>query len=68
MRKRTIEDYVELLFILQKENKMVHTNDVASALDINPASVTEIFQKLQNRFYLSRQSSTLKKVGIMHKF
>ena len=48
MRKRTIEDYVELLFILQKENKMVHTNDVASALDINPASVTEIFQKLQN--------------------
>ena len=44
MRKKTIEDYVELVYDLQKEKKRVHTNDIASAFDINPASVTEIFQ------------------------
>ena len=46
MRKKTIEDYVELVYDLQKGKKRVHTNDIASALNINPASVTEIFQKL----------------------
>ena len=48
MRKKTIEDYVELVYDLQHGKKRVHTNDVASALNINPASVTEIFQKLSD--------------------
>ncbi len=46
MRKKTIEDYIELVYNLQKTKKRVHTNDIASAFNINPASVTEIFQKL----------------------
>ena len=46
MRRKTIEDYVEIVYDLQKNNKPVHTNAVADALKINPASVTEIFQKL----------------------
>ena len=46
MRKKTIEDYIELVYDLQKTKKRVHTNDIANALNINPASVTEIFQKL----------------------
>lgn len=53
MRKRTIEDYVELVYDVQKGKKRVHTNDIASALDINPASVTEIFQKLSAEGYVS---------------
>jgi DtxR family Mn-dependent transcriptional regulator len=53
MRKRTIENYVELVYDLQKGNKRVHTNDIASALSINPASVTEIFQKLSAEGYVS---------------
>ncbi|UCD14329.1 MAG: metal-dependent transcriptional regulator [Thermoplasmatales archaeon] len=53
MRKRTIEDYVELLYDLQKNKKPVHTNDIASVLNINPASVTEIFQKLNNDGYIN---------------
>ena len=53
MRKRTIEDYVELVYDVQKGKKRVHTNDIASALDINPASVTEIFQKLSVEGYVS---------------
>ncbi|MFW6120266.1 MAG: metal-dependent transcriptional regulator [Petrotogales bacterium] len=48
MRRKTIEDYAELLYDLQKEKELVHTNDVAFALNITPASVTEIFQKLSN--------------------
>jgi DtxR family Mn-dependent transcriptional regulator len=53
MKKKTIEDYVEKLYDLQKENKLVHTNDVANLLNINPASVTEIFQKLSKEGYVN---------------
>ena len=52
MRKRTIEDYIELVYDVQKGKKRVHTNDIASALNINPASVTEIFQKLNAEGYV----------------
>ena len=52
MKKKTIEDYVELVYDLQKGKERVHTNDIASALDINPASVTEIFQKLGDEGYI----------------
>ena len=53
LRKKTIEDYVELVYDLQKEKKRVHTNDIAFALNINPASVTEIFQKLSEAGYVN---------------
>ena len=53
MRKKTIEDYVELIYIMQEGKEIVHTNDIASALDINPASVTEIFQKLSDEEYIN---------------
>ena len=52
MRKKTIEDYIELVFNLQKTKKRVHTNDIANAFNINPASVTEIFQKLSEEGYV----------------
>ena len=58
MRKKTIEDYVELLYDLQKIKKRVHTNDIASALNINPASVTEIFQKLNEEGYVNYEKYT----------
>jgi DtxR family Mn-dependent transcriptional regulator len=53
MRKKTIEDYVELVRDLQKGKKRVHTNDIATALKINPASVTEILQKLSDEGYIN---------------
>jgi len=52
LRIKTIEDYIELIYDLQKEKKRVHTNDIASAFDITPASVTEIFQKLSEKGYI----------------
>jgi len=53
MRKKTIEDYVELIYMLQDKAGKVRTNDVASALDISPASVTEFFQKLSDEDYIN---------------
>jgi len=53
VRKKTIEDYAELVYDLQKGKKRVHTNDIASALKINPASVTEILQKLSDEGYIN---------------
>jgi len=52
MRKKTIEEYIEIIFEVQNKKKRVHTNDVASALDINPASVTEMFNKLTDEDYI----------------
>ena len=52
LKMKTIEDYVELVYNIQKKKKRVHTNDIAFALNINPASVTEIFQKLSNEGYI----------------
>jgi Mn-dependent DtxR family transcriptional regulator len=52
LKIKTIEDYIEMIYSLQKEKKRVHTNDIASAFDINPASVTEIFQKLSEEGYI----------------
>ena len=52
LRKKTIEDYVELVFDLQKNKEKVHTNDIANKLQIKPSSVTEIFQKLSKEGYI----------------
>ena len=41
------------MYDIQEGKNRVHTNDIASALDINPASVTEIFQKLSAEGYVS---------------
>ncbi len=53
MKKKTVEDYVKLIYILQNKNKRVHTNDMASILKIKPASVTEIFKKLSDGKYIN---------------
>ena len=66
MRKKTIEDYIELVYDLQKGKNRVHTNDIANALNINPASVTEIFQKLSEEGYINYEKyggATLTKKG-----
>jgi DtxR family Mn-dependent transcriptional regulator len=52
LRKKTIEDYLELIYILQKKKKKAHTNDIALKFHITPASVTEVFQKLHEEGYI----------------
>ena len=58
LRKKTIEDYAELLYALEKVKSPVHTNDIANELGINPASVTEIFQKLGKEGYINYEKYT----------
>lgn len=53
MRKKTIEEYLEVIFTIQEIKKIVHTNDVASSLEVNPASVTEMFGKLTKGGYIN---------------
>ncbi len=55
MRKKTIEDYVELVYDLQKDKEKVHTNDIAEYFNVKPSSVTEIFQKLSKEGYINYQ-------------
>ncbi len=55
MRKKTIEDYAELIYQLQQQKKPVKTSTIANALHIAPSSVTEIFQKLQQLGYVDYQ-------------
>jgi DtxR family Mn-dependent transcriptional regulator len=67
LRKKTIEDYIELIYKIQQEKKLVHTNDIAQSLDINPSSVTEIFQKLKEEEYINYEKYsgvTLSKKGL----
>ena len=52
MKKRTIEEYVEVVYNIQSKKKKVHTNSVASELNVSPASVTEMFQKLNDERYI----------------
>jgi Mn-dependent DtxR family transcriptional regulator len=53
MRKKTIEEYLEVIYSIQKKKKIVHTNDVATTLQVNPASVTEMFGKLTKEEYIN---------------
>ena len=53
MKNKTIEDYVELVYDLEKNKEKVHTNDIANSLNINPASVTEVLQKLDAQGYVN---------------
>lgn len=53
MKKKTIEDYVELIYVLSSKGKArVKTSEVASSLSLSPASVTEVFQKLSSEGFL----------------
>ena len=53
MKKKTLEDYLEMIYILQQKTGEVRTNDVAEGFGINPASVTEFFQKLHQEGYIT---------------
>jgi DtxR family Mn-dependent transcriptional regulator len=49
MKTKTIEEYIEVIYALQKRHGHVHTNDVASVLGVAPPSVTEMMQKLSTK-------------------
>jgi len=46
MLSQAVEDYLKVIYKLQQENKRVTTTDLAKALKVAPASVTNMMKKL----------------------
>ncbi len=52
IKRKTTEEYVETIFILQKRNGFAKTGQISSELGIQPSSVTEMLQKLQEEGFI----------------
>lgn len=46
MRRKTVEEYIETIYILQKREGSAHTSGIAREMDVKPPSVTEMLNKL----------------------
>jgi DtxR family Mn-dependent transcriptional regulator len=53
MVSENAEDYLACIYDLTRENKSVKTTAIAAKLDLTPASVTEMTQKLASEGYLN---------------
>ena len=52
IKRKTIEEYVETIFVLQNRNGNAKTGRISSHIGIKPSSVTEMLQKLQEEEYI----------------
>jgi DtxR family Mn-dependent transcriptional regulator len=46
MKRKTVERYIEVIYLLQAEKEYAHTTDIANEMSVKPSSVTEMLQKL----------------------
>lgn len=53
IKRKTIEEYVEIIFVLQNRNGYAKTGKISSEIGIQPSSVTEMLQKLQEEGYIN---------------
>jgi DtxR family Mn-dependent transcriptional regulator len=49
MVSKVIESYIETIYALESKDGTAHTGHIAAMLDIKPASVTEMIQKLSEK-------------------
>ncbi len=52
MKRKTTEEYVEIIFILQNKDGFAKTGKISQEMGIQPSSVTEMLQKLQEEGYI----------------
>ena len=52
MVSKVIESYIETIYALESKDGTAHTGHIASMLDVKPASVTEMIQKLDENGFL----------------
>ncbi|KYK25350.1 hypothetical protein AYK25_09600 [Thermoplasmatales archaeon SM1-50] len=52
MKRKTTEEYIEIIFVLQNRNGYAKTGKISSEMGIKPPSVTEMLQKLQEEGYI----------------
>ena len=57
MITRREEDYLESIYDLAKKKGYSRTTDIANALDVKPASVTEMLQKLDSKDLIDYRKS-----------
>jgi DtxR family Mn-dependent transcriptional regulator len=46
MRRKTIEEYIETIHMLEKRDGIAHMSEIASLMNVKPPSVTEMIRKL----------------------
>jgi DtxR family Mn-dependent transcriptional regulator len=52
IKRKTTEEYVEIIFVLQNRNGSAKTGEISSEMVIRPSSVTEMLQKLQEEGFI----------------
>lgn len=52
MKRKTVEEYIEVIYLLQNEKEYAHTTDIANKMSIKPSSVTEMLQKLDTNGFI----------------
>ncbi|MHA1311919.1 MAG: metal-dependent transcriptional regulator [Candidatus Helarchaeota archaeon] len=67
MRKRTIEEYLEIILILQNEKGQATTGEIANLMNISSPSVSEMLAKLDDEkliIYTPYKGVTLSSQGL----
>ncbi len=54
-KKRAMEDYLEVIYLLELKNKRIRLTDIAKMLDVTPASVSEYMNKLEKEGYINKE-------------
>lgn len=52
MKQKTLEEYLEVIYLLEKKEGCAKTGEISSELDVKPPSVTEMLRKLEKEDYL----------------
>lgn len=55
MRKKTIEEYIETIYVLEKKEGRACTGKIAAELNVKPPSVTQMLGKLEDRGLVKRE-------------
>lgn len=56
VRRKTIEEYIELIYKLEEQGGQAQTGAIAEEMKITPPSVTEMLQKLEKEGYVHYKS------------
>jgi len=52
IKRKTTEEYIETIFVLQNRNGYAKTGKISKEMGIRPSSVTEMLQKLKEERYI----------------
>lgn len=52
MRQKTIEEYIEIIYVLEKKEGQARNREIASQMGVSPPSVTEMMKKLKDEGYV----------------